>query len=182
VRECIRCQTAREGTQLSFTLASPYLNTHYNTVSQIIRQWRRIGVLASDAGANESALYSQTFDAYLLPIGGQPYENADPDLTTMLTPAGDVLNPEYAPQVWNFGSYNNPEVTRLVEQARTLPGCDPAARAEIYHQVERLFREDLPFLYVVAPDEFYAAAPNVLGFAPRTGDPLWNIESWVVSP
>lgn len=182
VRECVRCQTAPPGMQLSFTLASPYLVTHYNTVSQIIQQWRRIGVLASDIGGNETALLGQTFDAYLLPVGGQPYENADPDPSLMLTPAGDVLNPEYTPLVWNFGSYNNTEVTRLVAQARTLPGCDLASRAEIYHQVERLLLEDLPFLYVAAPDEFYAATPNVLGFAPHTGDPLWNIESWVVSP
>jgi hypothetical protein len=48
--------------------------------------------------------------------------------------------------------------------------------------VERVLQADLPFLSIAAPNEFYAAAPNILGFAPRTGDPLWNVESWVVSP
>jgi peptide/nickel transport system substrate-binding protein len=100
----------------------------------------------------------------------------------MLTPARDRLNANAFDTPLNYGSYSNPEVTRLVEAARTVLGCDRSERAAIYHQLERVLQDDLPFLFVAAPNEFYAAAPNVIGFAPRPGDPLWNVETWVVSP
>lgn len=182
VRECIRCQTARQGTELHFIFGVPSLGIYSNIGNQIMQRWQQIGVLATGTDGIDFALGTQVFDAYLLPVGGRPYEDADPDPSAMLTPVGDRLNSENGAQALNFGSYHNPEVTRLVEEARALPGCDLTARAELYHEVERLLRDDLPFLYVAAPDEFYAAAPNVLGFAPHTGNPLWNIESWVVSP
>ncbi len=179
-RTCQGCATAEEGTTLQFALGSSSDDTAL--AEQIAQQWQRIGVLAYASGEAWRDLTSQTFDAYLTRVGGAAYEDADPDRTLMLTPAGDMLNTGGADgAVMNYGSYNNPEVTALLEQARTLPGCDLAERAAIYHQLERVLQDDVPFLAVAAPTEFYAAAPNILGFAPRTGDPLWNVESWVVA-
>ena len=117
-------------------------------------------------------------------VGGNAYEDADPDRTRLLTPQGDRLDPNIAAlhPLMNYTSYNNPDVTRLLQRSRTLLSCDSTSRAEIYHQVEALLRDDVPFIPVVAPREFYAATPSVIGFAPRTGDPLWNVELWVVAP
>ncbi|MEO8393386.1 MAG: ABC transporter substrate-binding protein [Chloroflexota bacterium] len=180
-RTCVSCTTAPIGTNLSFSLGSPV--RYGDAATQIAAEWQRIGVNASVyVGDSPSGSIDQGFDAYLQPIGGDPFEDADPDRSLMFTPAGDVLNPSWAADSLNYASYSNSEIAQLEQEALTLSGCDPAARAAIYHQVDRLLQADLPLLFVAAPDEFYAAAPNVLGFAPRTGDPLWNIESWVVSP
>lgn len=182
VRVCAGCATAPEGTQLQFALGSS--SEDYPLADEITKQWAQIGVSSFVSGEGSFLLASQSFDAYLARIGGRDYEDADPDRTLMLTPAGDVLTQIDVPDgrtFLNYGSYSNPEVTDLLQQARTLPGCDPAGRAAIYHQLERVLQQDLPFLSVAAPNEFYAAAPNVLGFAPRTGKPLWNVESWVVA-
>lgn len=181
VRRCVGCQTAPEGTPLQFTLSGAF--GYYEIADELTQQWAEIGAVAYAVDQDEYSVAGQTFDAYLTPAGGMQYDDADPDRTLMLTPAGDILDPN-APTpsaLLNYGSYNNPQVTELLEQARTVPGCAPAERAAIYHQLERLLQQDLPFLSVAAPDEFHAAASNVLGFAPRTGDPLWNVESWVVS-
>lgn len=180
-RRCVGCATADDDTLFQFTLMS---NGNNEIVDALVAQWRELGVSVFAAGADVYALTGQTFDAYLFEVGSGVYEAADPDRSLMLTPAGDVLNPssdQYAPFL-NYGSYNNPEVTALVEQARSLPGCDPQARAALYHELERMIQADLPYLALVSPNEFYVAAPNVLGFAPRSGDTLWNLESWVVSP
>jgi ABC-type transport system substrate-binding protein len=181
IRTCQGCQTAEDGTPLQFALGS--LSDDANLADQITRQWARIGVQAQAAGENLSSLTSQTFDAYLTRVGGKPYEDSDPDRSLMLTPAGDVVDYAKIPAgvFLNYGSYNNPEVTALLAQARTLPGCYTVARASIYHQIEHILQQDLPFIPVAAPTEFYAAAPGVLGFAPRTNDPLWNVESWIVA-
>lgn len=180
-RTCQGCQTTEDGTPLQVSLGTSGLDRA--VANQIVSQWARIGVQAFVSIEDNSRLAAQTFDAYLARVGGSPYEAADPDRTLMLTPAGDVVDPAKMPPgvFLNYGSYNNPDVTALLAEARTIPGCDTGARAIIYHQVERILQQDLPFLSVAAPTEFYAAAPDVLGFAPRTGDPLWNVESWIVA-
>jgi ABC-type transport system substrate-binding protein len=180
-RRCVGCATADDDTLLQFTLMS---NGNNEIVDALIAQWRELGVSVFAAGADVYALTGQSFDAYLFEVGSGAYEAADPDRSLMLTPAGDTLEPSselYAPFL-NYGSYNNPEVTALVDRARSLPGCDPQARAALYHELERIIQTDLPYLSLVSPNAFYVAAPNVLGFAPRSGDALWNLESWVVSP
>ena len=181
IRTCVSCTTAPLGTDLTFSLgsATPYTDA----ANQIAVQWRQLGVYAGVYASESTSVPSnQVFDAYLQSIGGDPFEDADPDRSLMFTPAGDLLNPNWTTASLNFASYSNPEIAQLEQQALMLPGCDPAVRAALYHHVDRLLQADLPLLFVAAPNEFYAAAPNVLGFAPHTGDPLWNVESWVVSP
>ena len=180
IRTCVKCTTAPLGTDLAFGLGSSDL--YADAANQIAAEWARIGVYAATDISNNPLEIWQTFDASLQPIGGDPFEDDDPDRSLMFTPAGDLLNPSWTTNSLNYGSYSNPEIARLEQQALMLPGCDQTARAQLYHQIDRLLQADLPLLFVAAPDEFYAAAPNVLGFAPRTGDPLWNVESWVVSP
>lgn len=181
IRRCVGCTTAPENTPLEFALMT---ESDYEIADALVAQWRAIGVSVFTATGDVHSLTGQTFDAYLLRVGDNFYEAADPDRRLMITPAGDVLEPtsELRSPLMNYGSYNNPNVTALVERARSVPGCDPAERAALYHQLERLLQDDLPFLSLISPDEFYAAAPNVRGFAPRSGDALWNVDSWVVSP
>lgn len=180
VRQCVGCATAPDGTTLRFGLGSYSVDPEI--ADWLTRQWSAIGISVAAMGNDLYGLQSQTFDAYLLPFGGLTYESADPDPAWLLTPFGDspFAGGDNLEFLMNYGSYNNPAVTDLIEQARTVPGCDTAARAALYHQLERVLQDDLPFLSVIAPTEFYAAAPNVIGFAPRTGDPLWNVEDWVI--
>ena len=179
-RFCDHCGTAEDGALLAVELGSAA--DLYGLANVIAAQWQQIGATVYLAGSDSYRLTGESFDAFLISVGGNAYEDADPDRTQMLTPAGDTLavSPSLYPLL-NYNSYNNPAVTDLLEQARTLPGCDPQARAALYHEVERRLQEDVPFIPVAAPREFYAAAPEVIGFAPRTGDPLWNVESWVVA-
>ena len=180
IRTCVSCTSAPIGTDLTFSLGSAA--KYVDAANQITTQWRQLGVYSGVYAGEGFAPTNQIFDAYLQPIGGDPFEDADPDRSLMFTPAGDLLNPNWVTASLNFASYSTPEIARLEQQALMLPGCDMTARAALYHQVDRLLQADLPFLFVAAPDEFYAAAPNVLGFAPHTDDPLWNVESWVVTP
>ena len=156
VRRCTGCANAPEGTSLQFTLGNE--SGDDGIAEALAEGWRRIGVSTVLTGENAAALNGQFFDAYLLEVGAQKFEADDPDRIFMVTPITDFALPSELPFslpfILNFGSYNNPEVTELVQQARALPGCDHAERAEIYHRMERVLQTDLPFLSVAAPTSF----------------------------
>jgi ABC-type transport system substrate-binding protein len=44
----------------------------------------------------------------------------------------------------NYGHYANPAVDALLNQARTLPGCDQAARKAVYDKIQQQISEDQP--------------------------------------
>jgi len=68
-----------------------------------------------------------------------------------------------------------------MEQARTLPGCDPAARAELYHEIQALMQEDLPYVPLFDTEGMYAARTSVGGFSPFPSQLFWNVDRWTVA-
>lgn len=76
-----------------------------------------------------------------------------PDLVSYLSGAmystsGNAIN--------KMGGYNNPEVDRLLDEAR-VKGVDDPARIELAHQANRLFREDWTFIpWAIPPASAYA--------------------------
>ena len=76
-----------------------------------------------------------------------------PDLVSYLSGAmystsGNAIN--------KMGGYNNPEVDRLLDEARVKAIDDPA-RTELAHQANRLFREDWTFIpWAIPPTSAYA--------------------------
>ncbi len=67
----------------------------------------------------------------------------------------------------NYGHYSNPEVDRLLEEARRIP--DLESRRDLYHQVMALLRDDLPALPLfwqpnplIAGLEFHNVRPSAL--------------------
>lgn len=65
----------------------------------------------------------------------------------------------------NFHGYSNPEVDRLLDQARTEP--DEAARKALYHQAARLIVDEASYVYLYNPDVVHAWSPAVQGYEPR---------------
>lgn len=177
IRECTQCETTYTGRSLLFELIYPDTGQYGLIVEIIRRQLRDIGMDVSPfpvpPDTLRSGARSQTFDAYLA-----TFVESDPievDQTHLFTRAGDVLR-----QGDNHGSYYNLQVELLMEQARTLPGCDVDARAEIYHEIQAIVQADQPYVWLYVPHEMTAAQGGVLGFDPYPSKPFWNIEDWVV--
>jgi peptide/nickel transport system substrate-binding protein len=61
----------------------------------------------------------------------------------------------------NFSHYNNPRIDELLDQG--LRELDPAARAEIYREVQRIFAEDVPFIYMMFWDIYTPYRTRVQG-------------------
>jgi peptide/nickel transport system substrate-binding protein len=63
----------------------------------------------------------------------------------------------------------------MMEQAATL---DPERRREIFNEVQRVFAENLPALYFVAPRMYSATSRRLAGVVPSVMRPpvLWNAD------
>jgi peptide/nickel transport system substrate-binding protein len=179
IRECVGCQYTTTGHMLAFDLMVMEGNERSVAAELIRRQLARIGVSVNprpmDAGSVLGEARQQRFDAYL---GGWT-EPAfyDPDQSGLFTAAGDVIGAGN-----NTGSYNNPQIEALMKQARSLPGCAPDARANIYRELQTILQADQPYVWLYAPDNMIIAQGGVLGFKPYPNQPLWNMRDWLVIP
>ncbi len=167
-----------DGTPLSFTMIGNEGNSRRAAEGQLIQdQLSQIGVeaiyQAVDFGTWVERVNAQDFDAVMLAWqSGYP---DDPDGTQLFTGLGDVVGATN-----NIPSWYNAEFIELNEQARTLPGCDQEARAEIYRQMQEIAQEDMPYLWMYSLDGLYAARSNIANFDPRPGNAFWNVDAWYV--
>lgn len=51
---------------------------------------------------------------------------------------------------FNISGYINPEIDALLDEARTIPGCDVAARNELYTQIQQIAHDDVPYDWLVS--------------------------------
>jgi peptide/nickel transport system substrate-binding protein len=170
---------ADDGTPLQFTLYTNEGNSRRGAIGTIVQdQLRQLGIVvdfqAIDFNTLLDIMDAQTFDAVIL--GWRNGFPDDPDQTGLFTPAGDVVGGGN-----NITSYNNARVTELMEQARVLPGCDNGARAEIYHEIQAILQQELPYVPLFAIEGMYAARTSVGGFSPFPSQLFWNVDRWTVA-
>lgn len=170
---------AEDGTPLAFTLITGAGDTTVEAVGQILQdQLNSIGAdvdfQAIDFNTAVQQLVGQTFDAALL--GWSLSYPDDPDFSFAFNPENDVVGGGF-----NFVSYNNPEVTDLLQQGNNLPGCDPQGRAELYQQAQQLLVNDQPYVFLYTKKLLVAAAGNMTGFAPFANQLFWNVDSWALT-
>jgi len=178
IRVCDGCGTAEDGTEFRFNLMTNEENARRTAIITIAQdQWAQIGVQAEietiEFFTMLDLMDAQEWDAYVL--GWRNGYPDSPDMTQILTPAGDVVGSSS-----NAGSYANPEFIELNEQARALPGCDQDERTAIYHEMQRIAQEDTPYIFLFVRNGFYATRSTVEGFDPYPAQLYWNVDTWSV--
>lgn len=79
---------------------------------------------------------------------------------------------------FNFASYANPEVDRLlVEGRRTF---DQSRRTAVYHRLHELISEDLPYVFLYVPDNLPAVHRRILGIEVAPAGIGYNFIRWYV--
>lgn len=169
---------APDGTPLKFTLYTNEGNSRRGTVGTLVQdQLKQVGFevdyQAIDFNTLLDIMDGQTFDAVIL--GWRNGYPDDPDQTQIFTTKSDVV-----PGGSNNMSYSNPEVDKLMEEARVLPGCDPTERAKIYAKIQKLMQDDLPYIPLYSIEGMYAASSTVGGFAPYPSQLYWNVDTWAL--
>jgi len=94
-------------------------------------------------------------------------------------PDPDLYDHHFSTSGNNWWAYNNPEVDELLVEARSEP--DHAKRVELVHQLETIFADDLPVLYLYYQPELQARSKRTQGF-PAMGyrDALtWSKDIWI---
>lgn len=167
VRECNGCETAPEGTPLAFTIRYSNILQLFETTVLVAQD--QLGQIGFDVGLElvewsnyiPEVYFGQAYDATAMSNSGGTAP-ADPnDFTTLLLSTQDVPGSGN-----NISSYINPEIDELVRQARSLPGCDPAERAELYYQVQALAHEDVAYDFTFTPNIFQVANSRIQNFNP----------------
>lgn len=136
-------------------------------------QWRKIGVdvqpqLLQLNAVADKLQKTHDFDAIL----AQWIPGIDPDQTSVWS------SKEY-PGGQNYSHYADPTVDALLAQARTLAGCDPAARKALYDRLQVTLMEDQPVLLLYQPVTFIAHDRGLRGIAPTVyARPQWNLAEW----
>jgi peptide/nickel transport system substrate-binding protein len=84
------------------------------------------------------------------------------------------------PRGSNRGSYSNPEMDQLLEQAEVT--LDPAARRGIYAEVQRLAATDLPYVSLWWMDNVVVKNRRVKGFTPFPNGSLRSLATVSLKP
>ncbi|OQM74279.1 peptide ABC transporter substrate-binding protein [Pseudaminobacter manganicus] len=84
----------------------------------------------------------------------------DPDTLPYLTLRTDAWPKKGG---FNSGYYSNPEVDKLLEEART--STDQAKRAELYKQMQQIVHDDAPWAFIANWKQNAVTSANVEGFA-----------------
>jgi peptide/nickel transport system substrate-binding protein len=168
VRECNGCTTAEEGTRLAFTIRySDILQLFETSVLVAQDQLSQIGFevnleLVEWSNYITDVYQGQQYDATAMSNSTATDPNS---FTTLLMSEQDIPGAGN-----NLASYVNPEVDDLILAARSVPGCDPAARAEIYYQIQQITHDDVAYDWTFIPNIFHVANNRIGGFEPG---PSW---------
>ncbi|MBB4823442.1 peptide/nickel transport system substrate-binding protein [Sporosarcina luteola] len=166
----------KDGQQFEFDLytiaTDPVRVALANIVSE---QLKPLGIIVHPKPSSWDAIDLNTIDSLVIGWGS---ENDPDDHTYRLFHSSQIGDGLY-----NMGSYENPEVDKLLEAARTTDDIDE--RKKWYGEFQEALTEDPPFNFLVYLDAVYAANDRVTGIGKRTLGHhgfgiVWNIEDWDV--
>ncbi len=84
---------------------------------------------------------------------------------------------------YNFVSFADEEVDALLEEARSVPGCDPTRRALLYREVQHILADERPYDFLFIPYAAAFARSDLRGLAGGTfGHPLESAADWYLTP
>ena len=140
--------------------------------------YRAIGVDASLElviwGAVVDDLFTHDFDVIVF---GWPLW-AEPDESRWWLSTENEVGSGY-----NFVSFADETVDRLLGEALIAPGCDPGGRAELYQQIQGVLARERPYDFLVIPYATLLARPDLRGIeaGPFAG-PLESATAWYLVP
>jgi peptide/nickel transport system substrate-binding protein len=187
VRECHGCLYATEvdasyeGSPMEFNLITNAGNVVRESVGETVRaQLTDLGMVvnfqAIDFGTLLDEIFGQAYDAVV--VGGTmglPHDVGDAN-RAWFTSGADIVGGGL-----NVMSYQNPDFDRLLEEADTLPGCDPDGRDALYAEAMAQWANDIPWIPLFHSNVMFAAQSNVENFDPLAYSERWNIDSWVIT-
>lgn len=164
----------KDGQRFEFELVAPLQDTVRVALATVVsEQLKPFGINAKLTLLDQHAIDYEGEEALLIGWGSE----FDPDdHTYRLFHSSEIGDGRY-----NFGSYRNAEVDRLLLKARTTANMDE--RKAYYHRFQEELAIDPPYNFLVYLQALYGVNENVSGISTRTlghhgFGVLWNIEEW----
>lgn len=163
----------KDGVPMSFTIYYSDLLAYFETIALVSQDY--FSQLGMDAKIEklEWATYlndvflAQKYDiAVLSNTGASP---PDPDNLAYGLGFSELDVPNSGN---NTTSYVNPEYDRLLEEARVVPGCNQGQRAELYHQIQQIQKDEVVYDFVLSPNLIQMMNKRIGDFNPG---PWWGL-------
>jgi peptide/nickel transport system substrate-binding protein len=116
----------------------------------------------------------QAFDVAIFDL---PNRGPDPDDSSLWSFVSDQPGAGL-----NFTSYYNEIVEKDLQAAKTVQGCDVASRRPYYDEVQRLIRDDSPYVFLYVPIHTLAWNSRLGGIAPFPWSQDSDVASWYLAP
>lgn len=169
---------AEDGTELSFTITSFSGNDAVDNTILIMQD------LLEDIGFNVEIdilefqtmlekLDGQNYDTIMLFFGGLSRTNPDSYLRSLFAPDADVVGSGF-----NSWSYSNSDFMALLDEARTLPGCDQTERKALYDEAQQILHDELPIFVLSTRAVGSAVQPDVENWQPTEFSTFWTLPAW----
>ncbi|MBI1259414.1 MAG: hypothetical protein GC204_18255, partial [Chloroflexi bacterium] len=157
----------KDGVNLEFTIKYSNILKHFETTALVAQdELGKIGFkvnleLVEWANYLDDVYFGQNYDATPMSNSGGTNTPDPNDFTSLLKSTEDVPGSGN-----NIASYVNTDVDKLIQDARTVPGCDQAARAKIYYEIQQKAHDDIAYDWTYVPNIFQVANSRVGNFNP----------------
>jgi peptide/nickel transport system substrate-binding protein len=164
----------KDGVELAFTIKYSNILKHFETTALVAQdQLNKIGFkvdlqLLEWANYLNEVYFGQMYDATPMSNSGGTNTPDPNDFMSLILSTQDVPGGNGN----NIASYVNTDVDKLIEQARTVPGCDPAERAALYYQIQQKAHDDVAYNWTYVPNVFQVANKRIGNFNPG---PSWSL-------
>ena len=171
-----------KGTEARFTLLTYRGNSSLERGSAVLREDLRplgiaVDVVALEQGALTERMVKGDFEAIAFFFSSS---NLDP-----------AMNPDFwlssgSAHIWNIGQASpatewEKQVDGLMQ--KVMSGTDQAERKQFFDQVQKIFAENLPVIYFVAPRMYMGVSSRVGSMSPTILRPqlLWSADTLTIS-
>ncbi len=164
----------KDGRKFAFTIITNQGNKLRNKTAQIIQQrLKKIGIDVKLAVYEWSAFINnfinkRKFDTCLLGWGLGP----DPDQYEIWHSS------KTGEHEFNFVSYNNKEVDKLLDDARRT--FDREKRKEYYYRFQEILAEEQPYIFLYVPESLPVVSRRIRGIDPGIAGIGYNSDKWWV--
>lgn len=164
----------KDGKKFTFTLILNQGNTIRESIAQIIQN--NLKTLGIDVTIRvlewsvfiQKYIDEQQFDACILAWN----LSRDPDCETIWHSS------EIGKAKYNFVSYKNPEVDKLLIEGRQT--FDQSKRQKIYRRIHALIANDVPYVFIAYPMSLPVVHKKILGVELAPAGLGWNFNKWYV--
>jgi peptide/nickel transport system substrate-binding protein len=168
----------KDGKKLALNLVTNAGNTTREDMGVLVQdQLKQVGFditfEAPEFGTMLEQLNNQTFDMIIIGWTGL---GSDPNDDAFWHTVNDVPGSGF-----NFVSYQNPEVNKLLGQGVSVPDCDTAKRAPFYKEIQKLIHDDVPYVFIAGSVDNTAYTARWQGINPGPWSFYHNIEQFALT-